>query len=157
MTVFPTVWPETFSYTLSEGWLAGRPALVPPEGALQERVLATGAGWIMDGWPDADSILDQLMRLTAAEGKDELERKVQRAKTAFRDGDHAAELAGNLYRDMLTAAVRPGEQAVSRGQIYESACRALGTELSRQPTDRAVTGPLPRRAKIKNLFRIFRG
>jgi len=157
MTVFPTVWPETFSYTLSEGWLAGRPALVPPEGALQERVLAAGGGWIMDGWPDADSILDQLVVLTAPEHKDELERKAQRAKTAFREGDHAAELAGNLYRDMLTAAVRPGEQAVSRGQIYESACRALGMEPSRQPTDRAVTGPPRRRAKIKNLFRIFRG
>ena len=47
LLLFPTIWPETFSYTLSEGWMAGRPALVPPAGALQERVLASGAGWFM--------------------------------------------------------------------------------------------------------------
>ena len=29
LLAFPTIWPETFSYTLSEGWPAGRPALVP--------------------------------------------------------------------------------------------------------------------------------
>ena len=29
VVLFPTIWPETFSYTLSEAWRAGRPALVP--------------------------------------------------------------------------------------------------------------------------------
>src|SRR5439155_22133145 len=75
MTVFPTIWPETFSYTLSEGWLAGRPALVPPVGALQERVIASGAGWVMSGWPDADAVLDQILLLTAPENAEELGRR----------------------------------------------------------------------------------
>jgi glycosyltransferase involved in cell wall biosynthesis len=75
MLVFPTIWPETFSYTLSEGWNAGRPALVPPVGALQERVIASGAGWVMRGWPDTDATLDQLMELTAPENAPELERR----------------------------------------------------------------------------------
>jgi glycosyltransferase involved in cell wall biosynthesis len=155
--VFPTIWPETFSYTLSEGWMSGRPALVPPKGALQERIIATGAGWIMDEWPNVDSILDQLALVTAPEHRDELERKAQLAKTAFREGDHAAELASNLYSDMLADTVQPGEQGISRLQIYESACRALAMEPAARPAARPLTGPVPRRTKIKNLFRIFRG
>jgi O-antigen biosynthesis protein len=157
MTVFPTVWPETFSYTLSEGWLAGRPALVPPEGALQERVLATGAGWVMNGWPNADSILDQLMALTAPEHKEELERKAQLAKTVFREGDHASELARSLYADMLAGTTPTEELAISRLQIHASACRALGMEPSGQPTERTLAAPPARRSTMKKLFRIFRG
>jgi GT2 family glycosyltransferase len=156
MTLFPTVWPETFSYTLSEGWMAGRPALVPPEGALRERVLATGAGWIMDGWPDADSILDQLMALTAPERGDELGRKAQLAKSVFGEGDHAAELARDLYSDMLADAAGAEEHAVSRLQIHHSACRALGMEPSGQPMDRTLAGLLPGRTRMRSLFQLFR-
>ena len=67
-------------------WMAGRPALVPPRGALLERVLATDAGWIMDGWPDADSILDQLCALTAPENGAELERKSQSCEGRLPEG-----------------------------------------------------------------------
>ena len=52
--LFPSAGPETFSYTLSETWRAGVPSLVPPIGALAERVAATGAGWVLrdDEWAD---------------------------------------------------------------------------------------------------------
>lgn len=39
-----SLWPETFSYTLSEAWAAGIPAYVTPMGAQQERVLRHGGG-----------------------------------------------------------------------------------------------------------------
>ena len=65
VVVFPTIWPETFSYTLSEAWHAGKPALVPPRGALAERVQATGAGWLMRGWPDMAAIADELVDITS--------------------------------------------------------------------------------------------
>jgi GT2 family glycosyltransferase/glycosyltransferase involved in cell wall biosynthesis len=157
LVVFPTIWPETFSYTLSEGWLAGRPALVPPTGALQERVLATGAGWIMDGWPKTDSILDQVMQLTAPENGEELERKARVAKSLFREGHHAAERVGNLYSDVLSDTAGKAEHAISRLHIYEAACRALGMDPSSKPAVRAVAGPVPRPAKITSLLRLFRG
>jgi glycosyltransferase involved in cell wall biosynthesis len=38
LVVFPSAGPETYCYTLTEAWMAGRPALVPPIGALYERV-----------------------------------------------------------------------------------------------------------------------
>lgn len=38
------LWPETFSYTLSEAWSAGIPVYVTPFGAPEERVLRHGGG-----------------------------------------------------------------------------------------------------------------
>ena len=157
MVLFPTVWPETFSYTLSEGWRAGRPALVPPRGALQERVLATGAGWIMDGWPNVDPILDQLMELTAPDNSEELERRAQLAKTAVGDGHDATELMRKSYGDMLASTTRKTEHVVSRSQIHEAACRALGMEPLRPPADCASTGPAQGGPKRGRLFRLFGG
>jgi GT2 family glycosyltransferase/glycosyltransferase involved in cell wall biosynthesis len=62
LVAYPSVGPETFSYTLSEAWAAGRPALVPPIGALAERVAATGAGWVLseDEWRDETHMLDRI-------------------------------------------------------------------------------------------------
>lgn len=72
LTVFPSAGPETFSYTLTESFAAGRPALVPPIGALGERVAASGGGWLMDDWQDDRAILEQLCRLLAPEAGDAL-------------------------------------------------------------------------------------
>src|SRR5262249_12950011 len=44
--VIASPWPETYSYTLSEAWLAGAPVIVGPLGAPAERVAQTGAGLI---------------------------------------------------------------------------------------------------------------
>jgi O-antigen biosynthesis protein len=154
LLVFPTVWPETFSYTLSEGWIAGRPALVPPRGALQERVLASGAGWVMEGWPDADSMLDQLVALTAPEHGDELARRAQLAKAVFANGHQSVEPVSSLYGEMLATPAGKTTRAISHIQIYETACRALGmAPLIPAPEAR---GPIRRRSRMENFFRLFR-
>ena len=44
LVAYPSHGPETFSFTLSEVWAAGRAVVVPPIGALRERVAGTGAG-----------------------------------------------------------------------------------------------------------------
>lgn len=64
---FPSEGPESFSYTLSEAWAAHLPALVPPIGALAERVKATGAGWIMrdEEWRDDARLLARIVELAA--------------------------------------------------------------------------------------------
>lgn len=48
LIVLCSVWPETFSYTLSEAWLANTPVIVGPFGAPAERVAESKAGWILD-------------------------------------------------------------------------------------------------------------
>jgi hypothetical protein len=99
LSVFPSTGPETFSYTLTESFAASRPALVPPIGALGERVQASGGGWLMRDWQDDQGILDQLMELLAssdAAGGD-LARAGANAALAAASG------AGTMGR--LTAAV----------------------------------------------------
>lgn len=65
LVLYPSAGPETFSYTLSEAWDAGRPVLVPPIGALPERVAATRAGWVMSEaeWRDESAMLDRILAL----------------------------------------------------------------------------------------------
>ncbi len=44
---FPAVWPETYSFVLSEVWAAGYPVVAFDIGAIAERIRATGAGVVL--------------------------------------------------------------------------------------------------------------
>jgi len=65
LVAYPSAGPETFSFTLSEAWAARCPVIVPPFGALAERLAGTGAGWMWtdDEWRDEAKML---RRMTAA-------------------------------------------------------------------------------------------
>jgi glycosyltransferase involved in cell wall biosynthesis len=71
LVLFPSAGPETFAYTLSEAWLCGLPALVPPIGALAERVAQAEAGWVMSEreWTEEGAMLDRVVDLLAAENR----------------------------------------------------------------------------------------
>jgi glycosyltransferase involved in cell wall biosynthesis len=68
LVLYPSAGPETFSYTLSEAWASGRPVLVPPIGALEERVRNSGAGWVMTDaeWRDEERMLDRVLAVLGA-------------------------------------------------------------------------------------------
>ena len=65
LALFPNPVPEAFSYTLSEVWAAGLPVLVPPDGALGERVSRHGGGWLLPVGFDAAAIELSMRRLLA--------------------------------------------------------------------------------------------
>ena len=67
LVVYPSAAPETFSYTLSEAWAAGRPVVVPPIGALAARVEGSGAGWVWtdEEWRDEAAMLARIADLLA--------------------------------------------------------------------------------------------
>ena len=69
LVAYPSAGPETFSFTLSEAWAAGRPVFVPPFGALAERVAGTGAGWVWsdDDWRDEAKMLRRMVAVLAPE------------------------------------------------------------------------------------------
>jgi hypothetical protein len=69
LVAFPSAGPETFSFTLSEAWSAGVPVIVPPFGALAERVAGSGAGWIWSEaeWRDDSRMLARIESLVAPE------------------------------------------------------------------------------------------
>ena len=74
--IFPAIWPETFSYVVSEAFAAGVPILATDLGAPAERVREAGAGWIFDaGRPD--SALDRLELLER--DRAEVARRSERA------------------------------------------------------------------------------
>jgi len=82
--LYPSEGPESFSYTLSEAWSAGMPALVPPIGALAERVANAQAGWVMSGdeWRNDDCTLDRLCELVSPAQADARRSAADRARAA---------------------------------------------------------------------------
>jgi len=83
LVAFPSAGPESFSLTLSEAWLAGLPVIVPPIGALAERVRATGAGWIWTDaeWRNEDAMLARIAELVAPSNDDALAAAAALART----------------------------------------------------------------------------
>jgi glycosyltransferase involved in cell wall biosynthesis len=69
--LFPNRLPESFSYTLSEAWAAGVPAIVPQDGALGERVARHGGGFVLPAGFAAVDAARLLLRLFSAAGTDE--------------------------------------------------------------------------------------
>ena len=113
LVLYPSAGPETFCYTLSETWAAGLPAMVPPVGALQERVAAQQAGFVLsaDEWGNDAALFDRLERLLVrvpvAGETSELAAATARSAAATRpslEGMVAATLA--IYRAVPVAAPR---------------------------------------------------
>lgn len=44
----PSLWPETYSHTVTESWMAGVPVLASDLGAPAERIRRHGGGWLLD-------------------------------------------------------------------------------------------------------------
>ncbi|TMG92241.1 MAG: glycosyltransferase [Betaproteobacteria bacterium] len=84
LVVYPSVGPETFSFTLSEAWAAGRPAVVPPIGALVDRVSATGAGWVLTEkeWRSDERMLDRIVSLLDPMERNAYDRAAAHARAA---------------------------------------------------------------------------
>jgi hypothetical protein len=115
-------------------------------------VLATGAGWIMKGWPDADSMLDQLLELTAPQHRGDLARSAQLAQTAARSDAGGPDLIVKSYAAMLAGTATTGGQVDSLLPMYEAASRALG----RGPSRPTAGGQAQGSVKKGRLFRLFR-
>ncbi|MDE2209600.1 MAG: glycosyltransferase [Betaproteobacteria bacterium] len=107
LVLYPSEGPESFSYTLSEAWAAGLPALVPPIGALAERVAQAEAGWVMtdDQWRDDDRMLDRIVELVAEGFAPERQRAAARARAADRSiGVASVDATMRIYAGALAGA-----------------------------------------------------
>lgn len=157
LTVFPSAGPETFSYTLTESFAAGRPALVPPIGALGERVQASGGGWLMDDWQDDRAILDQISRLVAGPGAAEnLARAAGNALRAAASSDGAmGRLTAAVYA-RLDAPARPAPRIADQQRIYAALEEAQGGHQEIQAEDRPNHAWLIRLAHVAVRFRYTR-
>jgi O-antigen biosynthesis protein len=119
LVLFPSAGPETFAFTLSEAWAAGRAVLVPPIGALVERVGDHGAGWVMseDEWRDESQMLDRILDLLSPYNAVAIENA----------GARAARMPIATLEDMVGATTA----------VYERAAATAGVE--HVPVDRPRT------------------
>jgi glycosyltransferase involved in cell wall biosynthesis len=74
LVLFPGAVPESFSYALSDAWSAGVPVLVPPVGALGERVSRHGGGWLLPANFDAQGAAGELRALVGGARESERAR-----------------------------------------------------------------------------------
>ncbi|HXX86219.1 MAG TPA: glycosyltransferase [Casimicrobiaceae bacterium] len=104
LVAYPSACPETFSFTLSEAWAAGRPVVVPPVGALADRVAATGAGFVISEkeWQSEERMLDRIAALVMTDNGSALEAAAKRARVALLPTVAAmAQRTVSIYRDAL--------------------------------------------------------
>jgi len=129
LTVFPSAGPETFSFTLSESWRAGCPALVPPIGALAERMRETRAGWIVDDWNDDDALLDRIAGILGPENAEEFAQATERARSVAHQTTAAMALATDaVYRGVPIASARPEVAPLSKQRLLEALRAAHGSD-----------------------------
>ena len=150
LVAYPSAGPETFSFTLSEAWAAGLPAIVPPIGALADRVSATGAGWVLsdDEWRSEERMLDRIAALLDRAEQASYDRAAERARAALQPtlsamtGDTMA-----IYRVSRQARAAPSRAkpiAASRC-LAGVALRAVDCR-RRDPLRSPLPPRLPRRA-----------
>lgn len=140
LVVYPSVGPETFSFTLSEAWAAGRPALVPPVGALAERMAASGGGWVLsdDEWQNEASLLDRIATLLEAKNGAAWADAAARAKAAPQSTLAAmAEAIVGVWGEALARAPAPAHgQPIAAGRCLSA--------LHYEPWSQAVqSAPVP--------------
>jgi len=154
LVLYPSAGPETFSYTLTETWCAGRPALVPPIGALAERVGANGAGWVMSEreWRDEAAMLDRVEALLA--DRQAVQRGVERA-LAIRHTTRVEMLASTFahYEEALAqgphrprAAIKPLETGRIRHALHYVPWKPPAPDRLRAAASRSLLARLARAA-----------
>jgi O-antigen biosynthesis protein len=137
LVAYPSAGPETFSYTLTETWSSGRPVLVPPIGALKERVGGAAAGWVMteEEWRGEQPMLDRLVALLDPAHRAALVRASEAARAMPHATLTAMATSTFALYDAARASVDQPAAAVLRGFAPERVLAALGY--------RAWTPPAP--------------
>ena len=156
LTVFPSAGPETFSYTLTESFAAGRPALVPPIGALGDRVAASGGGWLMDDWASEQAILDQLLRIVSPDHADAFaQASANAAQAAVASHGRMGLMTAAVYADV---AVDPPlmPKIADRDRVYAALERTRGEPPAPETAAGMPSGWLTRAAHVAVKFRYTR-
>jgi hypothetical protein len=148
LVAFPSAGPETFSFTLSEAWAAGRPVVVPPFGALAERLADTGAGWSWtdEEWRSEERMLDRIVQLVAPEQATALAEAAARARALPQPtlADMAERTLAH-YAAAIAAAAPVSVEPFAPGRVRD-ALHYVPWAPSAVPSDLPVAEPRPEEA-----------
>ena len=151
LVAFPSAGPETFSFTLSESWAAGYPVVVPPFGALAERVAEADAGflWSDAEWRDEARMLARIVTLLHPPNAAALAAAATRGSAV--KPSTAAEMAArtlNLYAEAILARPPlPSGEGASSPSGGSSALAAALRRLAATPTARMMSRITPARVR----------
>lgn len=102
-----SIWPETYSYTLTESLMAEIPVMALDYGAVSERIARDDLGWILDKDIDFAGIVQKLEEIFADET--EYKKKVENIKKYLSSLKSTKEMAKE-YEEIYTANWRQNEK-----------------------------------------------
>ena len=143
LVVYPSAGPETFSFTLSEAWAAGRPAIVPPIGALADRVTGTGAGWVLsyDDWNSEERMLARIVAVLDSSRAEEFAEAEGRASSAVQPTlDAMTDATIAIYRGVLPP---PREASATLRPITAARCLTALRYVPWRPAQAAAAPAAP--------------
>ncbi len=109
------IWPETFSYTVSEAWMNGIPVVATDIGAVGERIRAADGGWLVPVGEDPGKILDLLRRIHR--DPDEYNRKKDNVrKIRLKSVEEMCAEYRELYEQLM-----PGDRDSLRRDLQDTA------------------------------------
>ena len=95
-----SIWPETFCHTLTESWALGLPAFVSNLGALRERLIKNGGGWLLD-YRNPKRCYDDIIKIVNDD--DEYYSKITDIKNmSFKSARQMAEEYCALYENEIS-------------------------------------------------------
>ena len=98
--IFAT-WPETYSYTLTECYMAKVPVLSFDLGAVGDRIKKDNLGWVIDFTTDTQILLEEILRIS--NNKDEyFEKKKNFENYHFKSTEDMQRYYENLYNSVNT-------------------------------------------------------
>lgn len=89
--------PETYSYTLTESWMAGLPVIASNLGALKQRIASTEAGWLVD-YKDINAIYNFIININQNDYQIKLSNL---SKIKFKDLDEMCDEYIDVYNNLI--------------------------------------------------------
>ncbi len=118
------IWPETFSYTVSEAWMNGLPIVGTDIGAVGERIRETGGGWLVPAGEDPDKILELLYKIQ--QDPEEYQEKIKNVqKIRQKTVREMCEEYHGLYERLMREDANESREAIRDTADYEFIFQAL--------------------------------
>ena len=100
-SMIPSIVPESYCHTLTESWFYGMPVFGSDIGAIRERILKHGGGWLLD-YSDPKKWFMQMIKM-AQDSKEYQEKIKEIEKMHFKTVKEMTEKYEQVYRGVLQA------------------------------------------------------
>lgn len=118
LVLLPAIWPETFSFTLSEAWSLGIPVLGSDLGAIQERITQTHGGWTVDT-SNIKAVISKILYIIHSQREYQTVRENVR-KIQLVSKETAAEQYNQLYQKNIGNCERGSTLKFNNLELYKA-------------------------------------